>query len=88
MINMGFLEKQIRTLGFLISIFVEITLVYILIDIYEKLNTSQLGLLIFLILTILLCAIGQVKYYKVAGYKYTVLTWPSLILGILFVYMG
>ena len=85
---MGFLEKQIRTLGFLTSIFVEIALVYILLVGYEKFNKSQLGLLIFLILTILLCAIGQFKYYKVPGYKYTALSWPSLILAILFVYTG
>lgn len=85
---MGFLERQVRTLGFLISILVEVALLYILIFQFEKLNQDFLAFHVFLIIIILLCTIGQVKYYKTPGYKYTVLTWPGLLLAIVFVYFG
>ena len=81
---MGFLERQVRTLGFLISILVEFVLLDILIFQFEKHNQYFLAFLVFLIIIILLCAIGQVKYYKTPGYKYTVLTWPGLLIAIVF----
>ena len=81
---MDFFEKHTRTLGFLISIFVNIALFYILIIGYEKFNSSQLGLLIFLIVLISLCTIGQVIFRDSTGYIYTLLTVPSLLLAIYF----
>lgn len=83
---MGFLEKQARTIGFLISVFVEGLLIYILIKGFSKFDLSQWALLTFLLFSVALGIYGQIKFYKVPDYKYTLCSTPGLILAINFAF--
>lgn len=86
--SMDFLEKQIRTLGFLITVFVAISLTYIMIYGHAKLNLNDYFFLGSLLLIMLCCGFGQIKFYQVTGAKYTLFTLPSLILGIFIAFYG
>lgn len=85
---MDFLEKQTRTLGFLNSCFILIALIYINIKFFTKFDKTELSIFVLLTLLIFFCLIAQVKLYKVSGYKYELVTLPSLILAIAIIYFN
>lgn len=80
---MGFLEKQQRALGFLLSVIIELILLSILINGYNKIEDIQYIVLLIIATTILVCLVGQIKFYKIKGCAYILFSLPSLILGII-----
>lgn len=85
---MGFLEKQARTIGILMSCFVFLVLIYIMINSFSKFKIAELSIFGFLTLLILFCLIAQIRLYKISGYKYELVTLPSLILAIAFYFFN
>lgn len=79
---MDFFEKQARTVGFLLSCFVLGCLIWIIYSNYSQFKFIELSIFIFLSLLISGCLVAQIKLYKVSGYKYELVTLPSLILAI------
>lgn len=79
--EVDFLEKQVRTIGFLMSIIVEIVLILLLIKGFKEDQFKFLIICSVLTLIITFCMVCQVKFYKVPGNKYTICTIPALILA-------
>ncbi len=83
---MGFLEKQLRTVGFLISVLALVVLISTLVINHKTLNLTGVFIVIIVAIVISVCAFWQVKLYKVPGYKYEMVTLPSVILASLVVF--
>lgn len=85
---MGFLEKQMRTVAFLMSVVVQFTLLYILIAGFKYFSAMHFLAIMIMMGIMMACIIGQAQLYKIPGYKYDLLTLPGVILACTILYFG
>ena len=83
----NFIEKQLRTILFLISICVLVVFTYSFVVGFYGLSTAKLIVLAFFVLFTLVCTLAQMRLYKIQGYRYFLFSLPSLGFAVLFIFL-
>lgn len=78
---MGFLENFLRAIGILVSVLALIGLTRLLLSSYKTIDATGVLMLTILMVTIMMCVFMQliVVLYKIPGYRFELVTLPSLI---------
>lgn len=79
--TIGFLEKHLRVVCFLLSVVIEAMLLTTLFLEYSRFNTTLYMIVVALVIMILICIIGQLKFYKKTGSAYLFFSLPPFIIG-------
>lgn len=85
--KLGFVERQFRTLGFLVTVAIFVALVWNAYLLREDLLNLRLFLAIVLAAILMPTAYGLVKYYPVPGTKFHDITTITIAIGIIYIFV-